>query len=137
MIKKQKRTGLICLIAGAVVIAVSIFVSTGAFNDGLLSGVGAALLVIGFARILKLHRLEKHPDKAADYEAAFSDERTAAIGGKAGRYALFITVWAEIAAGIVCAFAFHSEIACQVLCYGACFACLVYYATFVVLNKKM
>lgn len=137
MIKQQNKLGILSMIAGAGIIVLALAINTGDFNDGLLSGLGAALFAIGIVRFVKLRRLEKDPERAADYEAAFKDERAAAIGGKAGRYALFITAYAEIAVGMIGAFAFNNEVLCQALCYAACFSCLLYYGLFVYFNKKM
>lgn len=137
MIKSQKKAGLLIMLTGAAVIIVSIFVKVNAFNDGLLSGAGTALFVLGLARIIKMYRIEKDPDRAADYEASFKDERTAAIAGKAGKYALFISVYIEIAAGFTASIAFENEVLCQALCYAGCFSCILYTIMFVIFNKKM
>ncbi|MDD4200528.1 MAG: hypothetical protein PHS19_03970 [Eubacteriales bacterium] len=136
MIERQKRTGLLIMITGAIVILLAVFLEAKSFQSGLLSGLGAALFVMGFVRIIKMNRLLKDPDKAADYEANFTDERTAIIAGRAGKFALFITAYAEIAVGIVAAFAFDNQLVCQILCYGACFSCLLYYAMFIYFNKR-
>ena len=135
MIKKQKTTGLLVLIAGAIIILIAILLDAKTFQSGRLSVLGTALFAFGLARLIKMLRLEKKPEKAADYEASFTDERTASIAGKAGKLALFITAYAEIAAGLVAALAFSSEVICQVLCYAACFTCLLYFGLFVCFNR--
>ena len=127
MIKKQKITGLLVLIAGVTIILIAIMLDAKTFQIGRLSVLGTALLAFGLARVIKMIRLEKNPGKAADYEAAYTDERTASIAGRAGKLALFITAYAEIAAGLIAALAFNNEIICQVLCYSACFICLLYF----------
>ena len=136
MIEKQKKTGLAIMIAGIIIIVIAIIGGAESFKTGLLSGLGTALFVTGAARILKMFRLGKNPEKAAEYEAQFTDERTVYISGKAGKLAMFIAVYTELAAGLVAIFAFDSEIICMLMCYAACFQCLVYFVVFVIINKK-
>ncbi len=136
MLEKQKKRGLIYAIAGAVLLIVGLVTSLGEYQSGVVCGVGTGLIVLGVAKMIQMARIGRNEDRAADYEASFSDERNVQLAGKAAIMAMRIAVLAELAAGLFCAFALGKPLINQVLCYAACFQCILYFVIYRIYNKK-
>lgn len=106
------------------------------YNSGLLCGMGSGLLAVGVIMLVKLRRLAKDPEKAAEYEASMKDERMIYISNKAKAWTFVLTVIAELAGGLVATFAFNQRVLGQALCYLVCFQCFLYVVIFRILNRK-
>lgn len=134
--KNQKRFAAVYLGVGLLIGIIAVLAGDDGFNGGILSGMAASLTVIGAARLLKLRRLCRDPEKAADYEAASKDERMIYISNKARSLTFVISVYLQLAVGLVAQFAFGQRLLCQVLCYLTCFQCLLYVALFWFYQRK-
>lgn len=136
MIKKQKAAAISFMIIGLIISL--IFALTGAddYNSGLLCGLGTSLTVVGIIRLVKLHRLSRDPEKAADYEAANKDERVVYIANKARALVFLISIYAQLAVGLAAAFVFDQRLLSMVMCYFVCFQCLLFAAVYYYYSKK-
>lgn len=74
-LKEQKKLGILYLVLGAVLFLVGLLTDAGEKTNW-LSSFGSAIAVVGAARLLRVYRLTRDPDKAADYDASLTDERT-------------------------------------------------------------
>ena len=117
-LKEQKKLGILYLALGAVL-----------FLVGLLTDVGAA-------RLLRVYRLTRDPDKAADYDASLTDERTAYVANKARSMALYICIYVQLAAALAAILIFKQTLVGQVLCALTCLQTLVYTGCFWYYNRK-
>lgn len=91
-----------------------------------ISGFGGALMGVGAARLLRVRRLSRDPEKAADYEASLRDERTAYVANKARSMAFFISIYVQLAAGLLAILVFDRPLVGQVLCGLTCLQSLLY-----------
>ena len=57
--------------------------------DDFYNGLGCGLFVCGAVRLLRVYRLSRDPEKAADYDAMLKDERTMYVANKARRHDVF------------------------------------------------
>ena len=136
MIKKQIRAGVVILITGVIILIMNFVIDAELFNNGFCSGTGAVLVGWGSTYVIRNMRIGRDPERAAEYEAAFSDERNVYIAGRAGKMALLISAYTEILAGVIAILGFGSYATGQILLYAACFQCLLYYVIFAIYNKK-
>ena len=95
-----------------------------------LSSFGSAIAVVGAARLLRVYRLTRDPDKAADYDASLTDERTAYVANKARLAALYICIYVQLAAALSAILIFRQTLVGQVLCALTCLQTLVYTGCF-------
>lgn len=136
MIKKQKIVAVSYLAIGLIITLIFAFVNADDYNSGILCGIGTSLTAVGFIRLIKLHRLSKNPEKAADYEAANKDERVHYIANKARALVFLISIYAQLAAGLIAQFVFGQRLLSMVLCYVTCFQCLLFVAVYWYYSKK-
>ena len=92
----------------------------------LAPGQEEALLRGKAARLLRVRRLSRDPEKAADYEASLRDERTAYVANKARSMAFFISIYVQLAAGLLAILVFDRPLVGQVLCGLTCLQGLLY-----------
>ena len=135
-LKNQKKWAILWVIVGAALWIIFTAIGGEDFRSGLLSGMGSAFIVVGVIRLVRVRRWEKDPEKAADYEAALKDERTAYVSNKARSMTFFISVYVQLAAGLIAIFVFDQKLLGQVLCYLTCFQCLLFTVLFRVYNKR-
>ena len=135
-LKNQKKWAILWVIVGAVLWIIFTAVGGEDFRSGLLSGMGSAFIVIGAIRFVRVHRWEKDPEKAADYEAALHDERTVYVSNKARSMTFFVSVYVQLAAGLIAIFVFDQKLLGQAFCYMTCFQCLLFTVLYRVYNKK-
>lgn len=135
MIQKQKKLALFYLIVGLVI---SLVFGTGGddYNTGLLCGLGTSFAAVGIIRLLKYYRLSKNPDKLADYEAIYTDERVLYIANKARALVFMISIYAQLAAGLIAQFVFSQRLVSIVLCYSVCFQCFLFVGIYHYYSKK-
>ena len=135
-IKSQKITGIIFIILGIVLELFFATVGETDYKGGMLVGMGSCFIVIGIIYVLKAHRLSKNAEKAADYEAALTDERIAYIVSKARSVTFYISVFVQLLAGLICVWVLDQRSIGEVFIYLTCFQCLLYYVIFLIFNKK-
>lgn len=135
-LKAQKRYGIILIAVGIVLETLFLIFQGINYEGGVLCGMGSTFIFIGLIYLLRVHRLSKDAEKAADYEASVTDERTAFIVSKARSITFFFCVFVQLIAGLVCMFLLDQRLIGEVLVGLTCFQCLLYYAIFIILNKK-
>ena len=115
-LKEQKKFGILWLSVGAAL-----------FLAGLLLGeTGYSSYISGFGGALRVRRLSRDPEKAADYEASLKDERTAYVANKARSMTFFICVYVQLAAALLAILVFEQPLVGQVLCGLTCLQGLLY-----------
>lgn len=135
-IKQQKLLSVSFVIIGLIIGAVFAAWGDDGYSGGLLCGIASSLTVIGIVRLIRLHRLEKDPEKAADYEAAGKDERVIYIANKARAVTFAVSIYVQLAVGLVAQFGFGQKLLCSVLCYMVCFQCLLFVILYWIYQKK-
>lgn len=135
-IKSQKITGIIFIILGIVLELFFATVGETDYKGGMLVGMGSCFIVIGIIYVLKAHRLSKNAEKAADYEAALTDERIAYIVSKARSVTFYISIFVQLLAGLICVWVLDQRSIGEVFIYLTCFQCLLYYVVYVIFSKK-
>ena len=74
-LKEQKKFGILWLSIGAALFLAGLLLGETGYGS-YISGFGGALMGVGAARLLRVRRLSRDPEKAADYDASLTDERT-------------------------------------------------------------
>ena len=133
-LKEQKKFGILWLSIGAALFLAGLLGETG--YSSYISGFGGALMGVGAARLLRVRRLSRDPEKAADYEASLRDERTAYVANKARSMALYICIYVQLAAALAAVLIFKQTLVGQVLCALTCLQTLVYTGCFWYYNRK-
>ena len=124
-LKEQKKLSILYLVLGAVLFLIGLL--TGADEKtNWLSSFGSAIAVVGAARLLRVYRLTRDPDKAADYDASLTDERTAYVANKARSMTFLICVYVQLAAALLAILVFEQPLVGQVLCGLTCLQGLLY-----------
>ena len=124
-LKDQKKLGILYLVLGAALFLVGLLTDA-VEKTNWLSSFGSAIAVVGAARLLRVYRLTRDPDKAADYDASLTDERTAYVANKARSMAFFISIYVQLAAGLLAILVFDRPLVGQVLCGLTCLQSLLY-----------
>ena len=70
--------------------------------------------------------MNRDPEKAADYDASLTDERTVYISNKARSMTFFICVFVQVAASMLAILVFDQVLVGQVLCGLTCLQGLLY-----------
>lgn len=136
-LNNQKKFAVLWVIVGiALWIAALVPEWENDYYSGLTSGMAGCFLVIGVVRLVRVRRWQKDPEKAADYEAALRDERTVYVSNKARSVTFFVSVYVQLAAGLIAIYVFDQRLLGQVLCYLTCFQCLLFTILFRVYNKR-
>ena len=120
-LKEQKKFGILWLSIGAALFLAGLLLGETGYSS-YISGFGGALMGVGAARLLRVRRLSRDPEKAADYDASLKDERTAYVANKARSMTFFICVYVQLAAALV----FNQPLVGQVLCGLTCLQSLLY-----------
>lgn len=136
MVKKQKRAALVYFALGLAIALIAAFIPGDDYRTGILSGMGTSMIAVGLLRLLKLHRLTRTPEQAADYEASGNDERVRYIVTKARAVAFVIAIFAQLAAGLAAQLVFNQRLLGAVLCYCTCFQCLLFVVVYYYYSRK-
>ena len=123
-LKEQKKFGILWLSIGAALFLAGLLGETG--YSSYISSFGGALMGVGAARLLRVRRLSRDPEKAADYDASLTDERTVYISNKARSMTFFICVFVQVAASMLAILVFDQVLVGQVLCGLTCLQGLLY-----------
>lgn len=124
-LKEQKKFGILWLSIGAALFLAGLLLGETEYGS-YISGFGGGLMGVGAARLLRVRRLSRDPEKAADYEASLRDERTAYVANKARSMAFFISIYVQLAAGLLAILVFDQVLVGQVLCGLTCLQSLLY-----------
>ena len=123
-LREQKKFGLLWLGIGAALFLAGLAWNTA--SASYVSGFGGGLAGVGIARLLRVRRLSRDPEKAADYDASLTDERTAYVANKARSMTFFICVYVQLAAALLAILVFEQPLVGQVLCGLTCLQGLLY-----------
>ena len=136
-LKNQKKFAVLWLIVGVALWAAALVPEwENTYYSGLASGMAGCFFVIGVVRLVRVRRWEKDPEKAADYEAALRDERTAYVSNKARSVTFVVSVYVQLAVGLLAMYVFDQMLLGQVLTFLTCFQCLLFTVLYRVYNKK-
>ena len=124
-LKEQKKFGILWLSIGAALFLAGLLLGETEYGS-YISGFGGALMGVGAARMLRVRRLSRDPEKAADYDASLTDERTVYISNKARSMTFFICVFVQVAASMLAILVFDRPLVGQVLCGLTCLQGLLY-----------
>ena len=124
-LKEQKKFGILWLSIGAALFLAGLLLGETEYGS-YISGFGGALMGVGAARLLRVRRLSRDPEKAADYDASLTDERTVYISNKARSMTFFICVFVQVAASMLAILVFDQVLVGQVLCGLTCLQGLLY-----------
>ena len=124
-LKEQKKFGILWLSIGAALFLAGLLLGETGYSS-YISGFGGALMGVGAARLLWVRRLSRDPEKAADYDASLTDERTVYISNKARSMTFFICVFVQVAASMLAILVFDQVLVGQVLCGLTCLQGLLY-----------
>ena len=136
-LNNQKKFAVLWVIVGiALWIAALVPEWENDYYSGLTSGMAGCFLTIGVIRLVRVRRWQKNPEKAADYEAALKDERTAYVSNKARSMTFVVSVYVQLAAGLLSMYVFDQMLLGKVLTFLTCFQCLLFTILFRVYNKR-
>lgn len=121
-LKEQKKFGILWLSIGAALFLAGLLLGETEYG----SYIGGGLTAVGLVRLLRVRRLSRDPEKAADYDASLKDERTAYVANKARSMTFFICVYVQLAAALLAILVFDQTLVGQVLCGLTCLQGLLY-----------
>ena len=126
-LREQKKCGLLWLGIGAALFLAGLALQArDTASAGYVSGFGGGLVGVSIARLLRVCRLSRDPERAADYDASLTDERTVYISNKARSMTFFICVFVQVAASMLAILVFDQVLVGQVLCGLTCLQGLLY-----------
>lgn len=126
-LKEQKKFGILWLGIGAALFLAGLALQArDTASASYVSGFGGGLTAVGLVRLLRVRRLSRDPEKAADYDASLKDERTAYVANKARSMTFFICVYVQLAAALLAILVFDQVLVGQVLCGLTCLQGLLY-----------
>ena len=126
-LREQKKCGLLWLGIGVALFLAGLALQVrDTASAGYVSGFGGGLAGVSIARLLRVRRLSRDPERAADYDASLTDERTVYISNKARSMTFFICVFVQLAASMLAILVFEQVLVGQVLCGLTCLQGLLY-----------
>ena len=134
-LREQKKCGVLLIAVGLVVFIIGFLLGDQHMGD-FYNGLGCGIFICGAVRLLRVYRLSRDPEKAADYDALLKDERTMYVANKARSTTFFICIYAELAAGLLALLVFNQPVIGQALCLVTCAQCLIFSGTYWYYNKK-
>ena len=124
-LKEQKKFGILWLSIGAALFLAGLLLGETEYGS-YIGGFGGGLTAVVLVRLLRVRRLSRDPEKAADYDASLKDERTVYISNKARSMTFFICVFVQVAASMLAILVFEQVLVGQVLCGLTCLQGLLY-----------
>ena len=124
-LKEQKKIGILWLSIGAALFLAGLLLGETEYG-GYIGGFGGGLTAVGLVRLLRVFRLSRDPEKAADYDASLKDERTAYVASRARSMTFFLCVYIQLAASLLAILAFGQPLVGQVLLGLTCLQSLLY-----------
>lgn len=120
------------VVLGAVLIGLSV---AEIIDPTLYSAMGAALAVIGVLQIRRNLKYRKDPEYREKIDIEMGDERLTNLRMRSWAWTGYATVLAA-AVGSLIAMALGQEVVQTVLGYTVCFVLVVYWISYLILNKK-
>ena len=96
---------------------------------------GAALALVGMAKIIQFSIISRDSAKLKDFETKQREERLIMLAEKSGRFTLMITITAELLAAVVLLFAGNEQLAMGVAIIAA-IQSLIYLISYLCLSRK-
>ena len=90
-LKEQKKICILMIVIGLVLFVVGYLLDE-AHMGSFYNGLGCGIFACGAVRLLRVRRLSRDPEKAADYDASLKDERTIYVANRARSMTFFICV---------------------------------------------
>ena len=131
-IKTRICLGIIYLLIGA---GLCIVCYTGVADNKFISSFGAALSVVGIARIIQYARLLSDPERMKSRAIAEKDERNIMLWEKARSLTFAIYISVAAAAMIVCLM-LNFEFAGQIIAYNICGFVFIYWICYAIIKRK-
>lgn len=135
---KNKILYISYLVIGALLCIASFVAPQNERQLGQLSTLGLIFLVMGAARLLRLSRISRDPERMRAYEIARNDERAHYIARRAQQWTLWISIYAQLAVGLVLNYAAQTEVyqqVGQIICMFVCAELVFYTVLYYILNK--
>lgn len=124
-LKELKKLGILYVIVGAVLFLIGIAADNGQ-GDNWFVMIGSAVAAVGALRLLKISRLNRNPERAADYDASLQDERVAYVANKARSLTFFISVYTQLIIAFVLVLVFRRTLMGEAFCILTCLQCVIY-----------
>lgn len=99
ILKEQKKCAVVLLITGTVMFLTT-WLTEDSHGSDFLNGLGCGLFFAGVLRLLRIYRIGRDSQKAADYDIYVKDESTAYIASRARNLTFFICIYGQLIAGI-------------------------------------
>ena len=131
MKKREILFGVIWLLLGLGLTALSLFETL----DEFWSGMGAALMVVGAARLLRGYRLNKSDVYREQREVAETDERFHFIRNKAWAWSAYLFILIAAVAAIVLKLLGQDQLSIAAG-FAVCILMLLYWVCYIILRKK-
>ena len=120
------------IVLGAVLVVLSV---TEVIQSSLYSGMGGALIAVGILQLIRTVKYRKDPEYREKVDIELTDERSKYLRMKSWAWTGYIIVLVE-SIGVIIAMILGYETVQLVLAYSVCLILLVYWITYLVLNKK-
>ena len=120
------------IVLGAVLVVLSV---TEVIQSSLYSGMGGALIAVGILQLIRTVKYRKDPEYREKVDIELTDERSKYLRMKSWAWTGYIIVLVE-GVGVIIAMILGYETVQLVLAYSVCLILLVYWITYLVLNKK-
>ena len=120
------------IILGAVLLVLSV---AEVIESPLYSGMGGALMTVGILQLIRTVKYRKDPEYREKVDIELTDERSKYLRMKSWAWTGYIIVMVE-GIGVIIAMILGYETIQLVLAYSLCLILLVYWITYLVLNKK-
>ena len=131
-IKLRICLGIVYLVIGVILCIVSY---TGVTDNKFISSFGAALSVVGIARIIQYARLMSDPERMESRAIAEKDERNIMLWEKARSLTFAVYISAAAIAMIVCLM-LNFEFTGQIIAYNICGFVFIYWICYAIMKQK-
>lgn len=129
---KRLALSIFWAVAGLVLVALSI---AGVLQDSVYAGMGGALTAVGALQVIRNLKYRRDPEYREKVDVELNDERSKYLRMKSWAWTGYIVVLVQ-AVGVIVAMILGKETVQMVLAYSVCLILLVYWITYLVLNKK-
>ena len=120
------------IILGAVLLVLSV---AEVIESPLYSGMGGALMTVGILQLIRTVKYRKDPEYREKVDIELTDERSKYLRMKSWAWTGYIIVLVE-GIGVIIAMILGYETIQLVLAYSLCLILLVYWITYLILNKR-
>ncbi len=129
---KKLALSIFWVILGAVLIGLTV---AEIIDSELYSGMGGALMAVGILQIIRNLKYRKDPEYKEKIDIAEKDERSRYLRMKSWSWTGYIAILVEGVGAVVAAILGERTVQ-LVLSYSVCLLLVVYWITYVILNKK-